>query len=132
MLISSISDWPQDYVPTKTTGVDSVQASVATDYEVTRQILLQGVCTVPPWNNIWGHTEAGQGYNRDKFDRYSCWKGMGMGSCDNRLGYWHYHNMPGCNWWVNTFPREVFNNIFSNDKQLRSIVEDSSLLFSSS
>ena len=123
-------NWPKDHISDKL-DIDLNQAVTATENFVTRQVLLKQVCTVPPWNNIWGTTEAGAGYDREKFDRYSCWKGMGMGSCDVDLGYWHYPGMPGCNWWVNKFPRERFQEIFGKDEKLKSIVEKSNLLFSS-
>ena len=123
-------DWPTDFIIPNKLEIDINQAIIATEFEVTRQVLLKQLCTVPPWNNIWGFTEAGEGYDRDKFDHYTCWKGMGMGSCDNELGYWHYPGVPGCNWWVNRLPRERFDDIFGNDETLRKIVKHAGLLFS--
>ena len=32
------------------------------------------ICTVPPWNEIWGKTETGLSFDAQKFDRDTCWK----------------------------------------------------------
>ena len=62
------------------------------------------VCTVPPWNNIWGRLGVGASYNPKFQDGDVCYKGMGLASCNNALGYWHYPGMPGCNWWMDRWP----------------------------
>ena len=110
---------------------DFADASVAMEYYITRQVLLKQLCTVPSDNRIWGITESGKGFDPNEFDRYSCWKGMGMGSCNNNVGYWYYPGMPGCSWWAYTFPSERFDEIFGNNKKLREVVEKSGVLFNS-
>ena len=57
---------------------------------MTRQILSQQVCTIPSWNPVWGNTDTGEFWQPHYVDRHHCWKGMGMGGCNNYQGYWYH------------------------------------------
>ena len=61
-------------------------------------------------------------------------QGMGMASCQNHLGYWHYPGMPGCNWWSFKLPREVLEESLGAGHPVRMLVEKEhpGLVFSSS
>ena len=66
------------------------KAGEAVSWFVTRQLLGQQVCTIPPWNPLWGLTGTGEFWQPRYVDRFQCWKGMGMGGCSNSQGYWYH------------------------------------------
>jgi len=98
---------------------------------ITRRSLLLGHCTVPDWNNVWSSLGAEAGFNPNLFDRDVCWKGMGMAACSNTIGYWHYPDMPGCGWWTDQFPAEIFHRIVKKSDPLAEIIKETSILFTS-
>lgn len=110
-----------------------LKAKDAVDRFVTVQVLVHKLCTVPPWNNIWGAMGIGAFYDRKFDDQDVCYKGMGMASCNHALGYWHYPGMPGCNWWVERFPSERLEDALPVKHPAREWAEQmgSDLLFSS-
>jgi len=115
-----------------TKDIDIMMAVVAMERFITRRALLLRHCTIPDWNRAWAELEAEAGFDPNFFDRSTCWKGMGMASCSNKLGYWYYPGMPGCRWWVENFPQEVFDSLFKSSDPLSKMVKETSILFKSS
>jgi len=109
------------------------KAKSAVDHFVTLQVLVNKMCNIPPWNNLWGALGIGAFYDFDFVDQDICYKGMGLASCNNALGYWHYPGMPGCNWWMDRFPSERLEEVLPVRHPVRDWAEQlgSQILFSS-
>ena len=115
----------------KFTDIDIMMSVSSMEKFITRRSLILKHCTVPDWNKVWAGLEAEEGFDPNFFDRDICWKGMGMASCIHALGYWHYPGMPGCNWWTEQFPQEVFEKVIKRNDPLREMVKETSILFTS-
>jgi len=115
----------------KLTDIDVAMGFITMEKFILRRALLLKHCTVPGWNAVWGNLEAEEGYDPNFFDLDTCWKGMGMASCSNTLGYWHYPGMPGCSWWTEQFPQEVFEELIKPGDPLIEMAKETSILFSS-
>jgi len=127
----NIVDFPQ--IAAKRQEVVIWKAKSAVDHFVTLQVLVNKMCTIPPWNNLWGVLGIGAFYDFDFVDQDICYKGMGLASCNNALGYWHYPGMPGCNWWMDRFPSERLEEVLPVRHPVRDWAEGmgSQILFSS-
>jgi len=115
----------------ETTEIDINMAVSTTEKFITRRILRLKHCTVPPWIPIWADLKVSEAWDPNFFDLDICWKGMGLASCSNAMGYWHYPGMTGCNWWTAQFPMEVFQEIIKAGDPLREMIKETSVLFSS-
>ena len=111
--------------------IDIMMAVGTLEKFITRRSLLLGHCTVPDWNQVWTSLGAEAGFNPNYFDRDVCWKGMGMAACSNTIGYWHYPGMPGCRWWTDQFPSEIFEKMVKKSDPLADIIKETSILFTS-
>ena len=57
---------------------------------------------------------------------------MGYNACTNQAGYWHYPGLPGCQYWSESFPRELLDDLFSERDPVKTLVmERTNVLFSS-
>lgn len=122
---------PGNSTDVDTRDIDIMMAVGAVEKFITRRSLMLRHCTVPDWNQVWISLGAEAGFDPNFFDRDVCWKGMGMASCSNSMGYWHYPGMPGCSWWTETFPQEVFEKVIKGSDPLREMIKETSILFSS-
>jgi len=127
----NVVDFPK--IAAKRQEVVIWKAKSAVDHFVTLQVLVNKMCNIPPWNNLWGALGIGAFYDVDFVDQDICYKGMGLASCNNALGYWHYPGMPGCNWWMDRFPSERLEEVLPARHPVRDWVEQlgSQILFSS-
>ena len=102
------------------------------------------ICKIPEFNPVWTDLDVSQYFESATNDFHTCWKGkfnsrdqvasccfclgMGYNACSNQAGYWHYPDMPGCQYWADSLPQELLDET----DPIKSLVRDqTNVLFSS-
>jgi len=114
------------------TNIRIIDGWVAAEKFTTHRLLQTTICYIPGYLKTWSSVKAEKYFDMTVDDVYTCWKGIGYNACTNDRGYWYYPGVLGCNYWVDTYPWEIFDQVIGQNDPIRKLVmEETNIVFKS-